>query len=859
MKITEKIRSGYTFFDGGCGTILQAAGLKPGELPETWNIIRADVIRRMHYDYLLAGVHILKTNTFGANVMKFADETGDFTLTNIVAEAIRNARTAIAAAEAHADIEGFAPLPDGRSEATPENPGTRDFSAVADSHYVALDLGPLGKLLKPLGDLDFEDAYETFLATVKAGKAAGADLILVETMNDIYEAKAAILAAKESGLPVFLTTAYDESHKLLTGADPKTVVAVAEGLGVDAVGVNCSLGPEEMMGIADELAEYASIPVIVNPNAGLPRTENGKTVYDVTPPLFAELMKKIAGKGAQILGGCCGTTPAHIGAMIREVKETTPVPLSEKEHMMITSYTHSVEFGRKPILIGERINPTGKKKFKEALRAHDMDYILQQGLKQQEQGADVLDVNVGLPEIDEVKMMGEVVAELQAVTDLPLQIDTTDPVAMETALRHYNGKPMINSVNGKEEVMKDVFPLAKKYGGLVVALTIDEEGIPATAEGRLKIAKRIYEKAAEYGIKKKDIIIDPLAMSISAEPESANITLDALRLIRDELGGRTSLGVSNISFGLPERDLVNGAFFLMAMQNGLSAGIMNPASQEMMKAYHTFNALKALDENCTGYIEYAGRYAAEAAALAERAAAGGAAGPGAGGAGASAGASGKTDAYAEIVDERKRPLVEAIVRGLKERAQALTAELLKQEMPSIEIIDGALIPALDIVGKGFEKKTVFLPQLLMSAEAASFAFDAIKEQIKASGAAQEIKGRVVLATVKGDIHDIGKNIVKVLLENYGYEVIDLGKDVAPELVVETAKRENIKLVGLSALMTTTVPAMEETIKQLAKELPECKTVVGGAVMTKEYAEMIHASKYAKDAMETVRYAESVFV
>lgn len=855
MEIKEKLREGYTYFDGGCGTILQAAGLKPGELPETWNIIRAEVIRRMHYDYLLAGVHILKTNTFGANVMKFPQTSGSCSLENIVTEAIRNARTAIAAAEAHADIEGFAPLPDGREEEAAAQAGARDFSAVASSHYVALDVGPLGKLLKPLGDLAFDDAFEIFSATVRAGQKAGADLILIETMNDIYEAKAAILAAKESGLPVFLTTAYDESHKLLTGADPKTVVAVAEGLGVDAVGVNCSLGPEEMMGIVDELAEYASVPVIVNPNAGLPRTENGRTVYDVTPALFAESMVKIAGKGARVLGGCCGTTPGHIGAMIRSVRDTQPRPLTEKEHMIITSYTHSVEFGKKPILIGERINPTGKKKFKEALRAHDMDYILQQGLRQQEQGADVLDVNVGLPEIDEVKMMGEVVAELQAVTDLPLQIDTTDPEAMETALRHYNGKPMINSVNGKEEIMREIFPLAKKYGGLVVALTIDEGGIPTTARGRLEIAERIYARAAEYGIKKKDIIIDPLAMSISAEPESANVTLDALRLIRDELGGRTSLGVSNISFGLPERDLVNGAFFLMAMQNGLSAGIMNPGSREMMKAYHTFNALKALDENCTGYIEYAGRYAAEAAALAERAAAGGAA---AGGAGASGGASGKMDAYAEIEDERKRPLVEAIVRGLKERAQALTAELLEQEMPSIEIIDGALIPALDIVGKGFEKKTVFLPQLLMSAEAASFAFDAIKEKIRASGAAQEIKGRVILATVKGDIHDIGKNIVKVLLENYGYEVIDLGKDVAPETVVETAKKENIRLVGLSALMTTTVPAMEETIKQLAKELPECKTVVGGAVMTKEYAEMIHASKYAKDAMETVRYAESVF-
>ncbi|MCR4643476.1 MAG: homocysteine S-methyltransferase family protein [Lachnospiraceae bacterium] len=826
MNILEQIQSGFTIFDGGCGTILQAAGLAPGELPERWNISHSDVIRKMHFDYLLAGAHILKTNTFGASLNKFSEEE----LKQIIAAAIGNARAAIKAAEEKLSPDG--------TEA--------DFSHVAKEHFVALDIGPLGKLLKPLGDLDFEDAYRLFLRTVEIGTEAGADLVLIETMNDIYEAKAAILAAKESGLPVFLTTAYDESEKLLTGADPRTVVAVAEGLGVDAVGVNCSLGPDQMMGIVETLCTYASVPVIVNPNAGLPRTENGKTVYDVKPADFRASMEKIAALGARILGGCCGTTPAHIEAMREGVEKLTPLPLSEKPHTLITSYTHTVEFGHKPILIGERINPTGKKRFKEALREHDIDYILQQGLLQQDQNADVLDVNVGLPEIDECGMMEEVVQELQAVCDLPLQIDTTNPEAMERALRRYNGKPMINSVNGKEEVMREVFPLAKKYGGLVVALTIDEDGIPPKAEGRLAIAEKIYRKAAEYGIKKKDIIIDPLAMSISAEADSAIETLKALSLIRDRLGGLSSLGVSNISFGLPKREIVNATFFSLAMENGLSAAIMNPGSGEMMKAYYAFCALKALDENCVSYIAFTETAASETVTAAKDSNAAAAAAPS------------SAAMYESIKDPSLQPLAEAIVKGLKDRAGSISEGMLKEGRPALELIDGALIPALDIVGKGFEEKRFFLPQLLMSAESAGAAFENIRKQSRESGKKQEIKGRMILATVKGDIHDIGKNIVKLLLENYGFEVIDLGKDVPPEKILETAKAENIRLVGLSALMTTTVPAMEETIKLLNAELPECKTVVGGAVMTPEYADMIHADRYCKDAMETVRFAEEFF-
>ena len=828
-KLQEIMQEEFLFFDGGYGTLLQAEGLKTGELPETWNVTNADKIEQIHYNYLLAGCNFIKTNTFGANSFKFKDE-GEFSLKNLVEKAIDRARNAIGAIESGKRLTG-------------EVLSDEEKKAVADTHYVALDIGPLGKLLKPLGDLDFEDAVKIFKKTIEIGAAYGVDLILIETMNDIYEAKAAILAAKEiTSLPVFLTTAYDASGKLLTGANAKAVVAVAEGLGVDALGINCSLGPEQMMDTVAKLAKYASVPLIVNPNAGIPRTENGRTVFDVTPDLFEQARVKIAGLGGRILGGCCGTTPEHIGRMIAAVRKLTPVPVTFKEHTMIASYTHAVEFYGKPILIGERINPTGKSKFKQALRDHNMDYILQEGLAQQEKKADVLDVNVGLPEIDEVSMMEEVVEELQAVTDLPLQIDTTNIEAMERALRRYNGKAMINSVNGKEEVMEQVFPLVKKYGGLVVGLTIDEDGIPGTAEGRLAIVDKLYKKAAEYGIHKKDIIIDPLAMSVSADADSAKVTLDSLKGIKERYQGRTSLGVSNISFGLPNRDFINASFFTMAMQNGLDAAIMNPNSQEMMKAYYTFCALQGFDENFESYIDYTAGLPVMTASVAAATGTGN----------ASVGTGQATAAGME-----SDPLIEAITKGLKDRAASLTEECMKT-MEAIEIIDGKLIPALDIVGKGFEEKRVFLPQLLMSAEAAKSAFDVIKQVMLSKGVTEEKKGRIILATVKGDIHDIGKNIVKVLLENYGYDVIDLGKDVEPQLIVDTAKEENIRLVGLSALMTTTVPAMEETIKKIREAGLDCKVLVGGAVLTQEYADMIHADKYAKDAMESVRYAEQIF-
>ena len=789
MGIREDWNDKILIFDGGMGSLLQGAGLKPGELPETWNIKHPEVLVKIHEDYLNAGANIILSNTFGANRLKY-NETAEFNLDEIVDAAMKNARTAV------------------------EHCGRG---------YVALDLGPTGRLLKPMGDLDFEEAVSIYTEVVKAGVRGGADLILIETMSDTYELKAAVLAAKEnSDLPIFATTIFDGKGKLLTGGTPKSVVALLEGLGVDALGINCGLGPVQMKPIVEELLRYASIPVVVNPNAGLPRSEGGKTVYDIDPPEFVEEMKGMLEMGVSAVGGCCGTTPEHIRLLAEMCKGRTRKPIEPKNDTLITSYASVVEMGTDPVIIGERINPTGKSKFKQALRDHNLEYILREAITQQENGAAVLDVNVGLPEIDEVAMMREVVQELQAVTELPLQIDTTDTEAMEQALRIYNGKALINSVNGKQEVMDAVFPLVKHYGGTVVALTIDEEGIPATADGRMAIARKICAEAEKYGIQKKDIVIDALCMTISSEPTGALVTLETVRRVRQELGCNTILGVSNISFGLPQREIVNSNFFTMAMQSGLSCAIINPNNEAMMKSYRSYLALANLDEQCAGYIAAYGNQPAAAPA-----AAGGTA----------------------------MPLAESIERGLRERAIDAAKEML-QTVPPLEVVNNELIPALDRVGKGFEKGTVFLPQLLMSAEAAKAAFEVVKDAMK--GESQQIKGKIILATVKGDIHDIGKNIVKVLLENYAYQVLDLGKDVPPEVIVDTAIKEDVPVVGLSALMTTTVVSMEETIKQLREKKPGTKVVVGGAVLTQEYADSIGADCYAKDAMATVHYADSVF-
>ncbi|WP_320967681.1 homocysteine S-methyltransferase family protein [Hungatella hathewayi] len=804
-ELMEEIRKRIVFFDGGTGSLLQANGLKPGELPETWNILHPEIVTKLHYDYLEAGADIVKTNTFGANGLKFND-AGEYGLDEIVTAAMENAKKAV--------------------------------SKAGDKGYIALDIGPTGKLLKPLGDLGFEEAYRLFSDVVAIGAREGADLVLIETMSDSYEVKAAVLAAKENcNLPVFATMIFDSKGKLLTGGTVESTVALLEGLGVDALGINCGLGPVQMKGILADIMKAASIPVIVNPNAGLPRSEGGRTVYDIDADEFAGTMREIVEMGACVVGGCCGTTPEHIRKTIALCKDQPARMPEKKNRTVISSYAQAVEIDKNPVLIGERINPTGKSKFKQALRDHNLEYILREGVAQQDNGAHVLDVNVGLPEIDEAAMMEEVVMELQSIIDLPLQIDTSNIQAMERALRVYNGKPLINSVNGKQEVMEAVFPLVKRYGGVVVALALDEDGIPETADGRLKVAEKIYAKASEYGIERKDIVIDALCMTVSSDSRGAITTLETVRRVRAELGGKTILGVSNISFGLPQREIVNAAFFTMALQNGLNAAIINPNSEAMMRSYYSFRVLADLDPQCSEYISV---YSGQVATLGQTVRQGG--------------GSGKADGSGSAMSAS---LAESIERGLKESAHQAVTELLKTLEPLV-IINEEMIPALDRVGKGFEKGTVFLPQLLMSAEAAKAAFEVIKEQLAKSGREEEKKGKIILATVKGDIHDIGKNIVKVLLENYGYDVIDLGKDVPPELVVETAVEQAVKLVGLSALMTTTVPSMEETIRQLQKAAPGTKVMVGGAVLTEDYAKTIGADRYCRDAMASVNYAESVF-
>jgi len=603
--------------------------------------------------------------------------------------------------------------------------------------------------------------------------------------------------------------------------------------------MNCSLGPRQMIPLVQRIMKITSTPVIVNPNAGLPRSENGRTVYDVGPDEFASCMKEMAALGVNLMGGCCGTTPEYIR---KEREAVIDIPYSlpaEKDITMVSSFTHAVFFGERTVLIGERINPTGKKRFKKALIDHDINYILEEGLSQQKAGADILDVNVGLPEIDEEAMMKEVVFELQAISDLPLQIDTGDEKALESALRIYNGKPMINSVNGRKETQEKVFPLAKKYGGLIVGLTIGENGVPDTVEERVEIAREIYDRAAEYGIKKKDIIIDPLAMAVSANDASGKVTLEAVRRIHDELHGLTSLGVSNISFGLPERGTLNSAFLLMTMTAGLSAAIMNPHSAEMMRAFLSFNVLSGKDKNCAAFLEKIGDYEVEAKEQKEI----------------------KTGESLLSKEERKdddpiSSLSRAIEKGLKDSAADIAKELIKDGADPLSIVNDAVIPALNRVGEGFEKKKLFLPNLLMASEAAQAAFSIIKESMAERGG-QDTGEKIVIATVKGDVHDIGKNIVKVILENYGFSVTDLGKDVPPEKVVSAVKETGARLVGLSALMTTTVPAMEETIKKLHEEAPGVKIMVGGAVMNEEYAAMIKADFYGRDAMASVRYAETV--
>lgn len=795
--LKERLGKEVLYFDGGMGTLLQEKGLQAGELPEIWNLTHMEEVIEIHRDYFEAGSDIVLTNTFGANALKFQDS--EYELEDIVTAAVIHVKEAAYL-------------------------GVHDDREV----YTALDIGPTGKLLKPMGDLDFEDAYQAFAQVMRWGEAAGADLIHIETMSDTYEMKAAVLAAKEqTSLPVFATMIFDEKGRLLTGADVRSAMAMLEGLGVDALGINCGLGPEQMLPIFQEIVSHTSLPVIVKPNAGLPKQKDGAVYYDVTPKEFVRVMEKIVDGGAAVIGGCCGTTPGHIRNMTESFGRRAVKKVDHKEETVVSSYGAAVVLDDCPVVIGERINPTGKKRLKQALKEQDFDYILKEGIRQQELGAQILDVNVGLPDIDETAMMREAVSRLQSITSLPLQIDTVDPEALESAMRIYNGKPMVNSVSGKQESMDQVFPLVKKYGGVVVGLTLDESGIPDTAEGRIRIAGKIIKEAEKYGIRKKDLVIDVLTMTVSSDPGSARVTLDALRGVKEKFGVATVLGVSNISFGLPNRAALNANFYTMALEAGLDAGIINPASEDMMCSYRSFLALTGQDPNFEGYIgQYGGTEASE---------------------------TGKK--HPETSGEM--PLEAAIEKGMKKEA-AWAAEQLLKEQDSLSIINRYLIPALDRVGKGFEKGTVFLPQLLMSADAAKQAFSVLKEAMPTQEEGEKDRPKVILATVKGDIHDIGKNIVKVLLENYSFDVLDLGKDVPPEDILKKAVDEDVKLVGLSALMTTTVASMEETIRLLRREKPDCRVMVGGAVLNQEYADMIGADFYGKDAMQSVYYAQEIF-
>ena len=783
MSFKDLLGKQMLFFDGATGTQLQARGLQAGELPERWNFTHPEIIEAVHKDYLAAGANILKTNTFGANPIKLAE-------TDLDCKATITAAVTIA----------------------------KKACAGAIDKFVALDLGPTGKLLAPYGDLPFEKAVAAYGEMVRYGVEAGADLILIETMSDTYETKAAILGAKENcDLPVCVTLTFDEDGKLLTGATVEAAALMCEGLGVDAIGFNCGLGPVQVAKLVPQMLQATKLPLIVNPNAGLPVQRDGKTCFDINPEEYADLMYALACADApSIMGGCCGTTPAHIAAMITKCKNLQPGGTRELDLTAVSSYGKAVHIGDVPVIIGERINPTGKKRLKEALKNQELDYVCRLALEQISSTAHILDVNVGTPGIDETAMLGKAVPALQAITDTPLQIDTSNYEAMEKALRLYNGKPMLNSVNGKEDSLEHVLPLAKKYGAVVVALCLDDSGIPTTAEGRIAIADKIIARAAEYGIESRNIVVDPLAMTISTGADNAAVACEVIRAMKAR-GINTVMGVSNISFGLPGRDAVNSTFFAMAMQAGLSCGIINPQSKAMLDAYYGFCALAGYDEGCQEYVK---RYADAPKA-----------------------------APTSVSDVN---LYDAIVKGLQIDAKKAAAVALADEAP-LDVINKYMIPALDFVGDGFEKKTLFLPQLLMSADAAKAAFEVIREAV---GVAETQSDTVVIATVHGDIHDIGKNIVKVLLENYGYKVLDLGKDVPVADIVKTVQESGAKVVGLSALMTTTVSAMEATINAL-REVSDCKIVVGGAVLTEEYAQSIGAEHYAPNAVSAVTYVNEV--
>ena len=853
------------FFDGGMGTMIQKTGVVGYSIPEDLNFYHPEIIRDIHRQYLEAGANILTANTFGANPIKV--EEGRFTTEEYITSAIKLMKEEIKAFE----------------NAHPETKGT---------HFTTWDSGQIGKLLEPMGTLTFDEAYEAFKTCAIIAEKSGADLAIIETMSDLYEVKAAVLAIQENTkLPVVTTMTFQSNLRTLTGADVLTCVTYLESLHVDVLGFNCGGSLDEDEKLAEQFCRYAHLPVLAQPNAGLPVVVNGKDVFKVEPEEFSESQLKNLEKGISLLGGCCGTTPDHIRAVVGKVNskalKISPQKKANENNTYICSYNLALQVGGSagPRIIGERINPTGKKKCKEALQNKDMNFILREAESQINGGAHILDVNTGLPGIDEREMMTTAVKTIQAAFNTPLQLDSSEAKVLEHALRYYNGKALINSVNGKQEVMDAVFPLVKHYGGSIVALCIDEDGIAPTAEGRVKVAEKIIAEAAKYGIPVRDIFIDTLTLTVSSEQKAALETVRAIRILKEKygaLGIQFVLGVSNISFGLPRRDIVNSRFFELALDAGLSAAIINPASQPMMDSYRAYRSLAGYDENCLEYIEtYTGTVDPTSAKAKEKilfdAVADGTISISVNTPGSSIQTATPIKAPVKTGDDKKETgdnterkgsldsnedeLIKIIEKGFKDQAGDATKKLLATKKP-VEIIDNCIVPALDNVGKDFERGKKFLPQLLLSAETVSNSFAKIKENLEESGQAQESKGTVVIATVYGDIHDIGKNIVRAMLENYGYEVIDLGKNVPAEVVVQTVIKNDIKLVGLSALMTTTVANMEETIKQLHKALEEsnkeCKIVVGGAVLTEDYAEKIGADYYSKDAMQTVAVAREVF-
>ncbi|NLX84803.1 MAG: dihydropteroate synthase [Synergistaceae bacterium] len=777
-------------FDGAMGTMLQKRGLKRGGIPELLNLTEPDIIESIHNEYFDAGCDIVSANTFGAN--RYKAEKAGRKLSDIVSAAVEIAKRA---------------------------------AGERIDKYVALDIGPCGRVLYPIGDLPFEEAVEVFSEIVRAGSSAGADLILLETFTDLYELKAAVIAAKEnSDLPIFATMSFEENGCSFFGTTVESMVLTLEGLGVDALGVNCSLGPKQLVPVVERIINASSIPVMVQPNAGLPLFSEADARYDVTSEQFADYIKKFVEYGAAIVGGCCGTDPGYMKLVKERLQGVSRIPCKNNRTAGICSPSNPVFFGNDTVIIGERLNPTGKKALQAALRENNMDFVMKEAIRQQEQGAHVLDVNMGLPDIDEPEMLKKTVIEIQSIVDLPLQLDSSDPKALEKAARVYNGKPLINSVNGKIDSLKTVLPIVKKYGAAVLGLTLNDNGIPQSAEGRVEIARNILEEAEKIGIPKEDVLIDCLVMTVSAQQEQALETLRAVRMVKEELGLKTVLGVSNVSFGLPDRPLINRTMLAMALIQGLDAPIMNPGDEGMRQTLAAYRVLSGKDPSASEFIDVFSDTGQKADSKAE-----------------------PKDTY---------DLSYSIRVGLKTEAERAT-ELLLTKMGPLEIIEKEIVPSLDAVGKDYEAQKIFLPQLMRSAEAARLSFELLRKELsKTNCDNQENRTKMVVATVLGDIHDIGKNILKVIMENYNFKMIDLGKDVPPERVVAAVKEHGAEIVGLSALMTTTVTSMKDTIDLLRKECPGVTVIVGGAVLTESLAEYVGADCYAKDAMEAVRVLRS---